>query len=277
MDHGNGTGAGRRARPLLAALLLVATLPAAAHDFWIEPEPFTATTAVSVAVTLRVGEHFSGESVPYISDWVERFEAHDGQGVRALGEQIGDDPAARLELRAPGPTWVLYQSRDDFVELPPEKFRDYLALEGMEYVLPLRAARGQAERVAREYYVRCAKALLRRSGAPSGSGLEPTLPLGLTLEIVPLQDPHGLAPGAPLEVQVLHRGQPVAGLLLKAFTREAPGQELRQRTAADGRARLLLDRPGQWLVKTVHMLPVDGDRYAEWRSYWASLTFALGD
>jgi hypothetical protein len=29
------------------------------------------------------------------------------------------------------------------------------------------------------------------------------------------------------------------------------------------------------MVKTVHMVAVEDDPYGEWRSYWASLTFAI--
>jgi hypothetical protein len=107
----------------------------------------------------------------------------DARGVRAVDAPLGADPAGRVELRVPGATWIVYQSSDDFVELAPAKFRSYLADEGMEYVLALRAARGQV--------------------------------------------------------------------------------------------RLPLAAPGEWLVKAVHMVALEGVPEADWQSYWASLTFAL--
>jgi uncharacterized GH25 family protein len=256
---------------LLAMALATA---ARAHDFWIEPGHFIIDGPAPVTVTLLVGEHFKGESVPYIDDWIDRFEVVDGAGRRTVAGQIGDDPAGRVGLRAPGAGWVTYQSNDDFVELPPDKFREYLEQEGMEYVLPLRTSRGLEARPAREYYVRCAKALLWH---PGGRGVDVAAPLGLTLEIVPETSPYELAPGAPFEVRLLHRGAPVTGLLVKAFTRETPKAEQLVRTDADGRARLRLDRAGTWIVKSVHMVPVEGDPHGEWRSYWASLTFAVVD
>lgn len=259
-------------RCLVLAVGLLASRAAPAHDFWIEPERFRLEAPGPVAVTLRVGERFKGESVPYIDAWIERFESHDGAGVRAVAGQVGDDPAGHVTPRTPGSSWIAYQSRDDFVELPPEKFRAYLEMEGMEYVLPLRAARGQEDAPAREYYARCAKALLH---APGAGGVEVEEPLGLTLEIVPERDPYGLEVGASFGVRLLYLGRPVPGLLVKAFTREAPEREEHQRTDADGRARVTLDRAGTWIVKTVHMVALDGDTYGDWRSYWASLTFAL--
>jgi len=258
----------------LVALLGVFASPALqAHDFWIEPARFLFDGPGTVAVTLRVGQDYQGDSVPFIDDWIDRFEIHDGQGVRRVESQIGDDPAAVVEARTPGSTWIAYQSRDDFIELPPDKFRDYLRMEGMEFILPQREQRGLAEKPAREYYVRCVKSLLWWPGGRGGDVV--SVPLGLTLEIVPLQNPYTLSSGEPLTVRVLHLGRPGMGLLLKAFTREQPEQKQQLRTDAEGRVRLELDRGGTWLVKTVHMVAVDGDTYCDWRSYWASLTFAI--
>jgi len=262
----------RRLRALLAGCVLMLPVLARAHDFWIEPERFVLDAAEPVAITLRVGERYGGDTVPYVTDWIDRFELHDPRGVQPITGHVGDDPAGVVTPVAAGATWIAYQSRDDFVELPPAKFRDYLEQEGMEYILPLREARGLAERPAREYYVRCVKALLWR---PGDGGLDVGAPLGLTLELLPGANPYALSPGRSLDVRLLHAGQPLAGALLRAFTREAPGEVQERRSDADGRVTLDLDRAGTWMVKTVHMVPVEGDRYGEWRSYWASLTFEL--
>jgi uncharacterized GH25 family protein len=255
--------------PLVLALLASPSLQA--HDFWVEPSRFVLDRLEPVAVTLRVGERFSGESVPYIDDWIDRFEIHDGEGGRAIHGQVGDDPAGVVAPRTPGASWIAYQSNDDFVELPPDKFADYLEMEGMEYILPLRLKRGQAHLPAREYYVRCVKGLL---WLPGTGGVEVQEPLGLTLEIVPRRNPYTLAPGETLELKLLYQGRPAPGLLVRAFTRDQPGNQQSQRTDGDGVARIELDRPGDWVVKAVHMVAVEGDPYGEWRSYWASLTFA---
>ena len=254
--------------PLVLALLASPSLQA--HDFWIEPSRFVLNSLEPVAVTLRVGERFNGESVPYIDDWIDRFEIHDGEGDRSIYSQVGDDPAGVVAPRTPGASWIAYQSNDDFVELPPDKFADYLRMEGMEYILRLRERRGLAARPAREYYVRCVKGLLWLPGA---GGVAVDVPLGLVLEIVPRRNPYTLVPGEKLEVQLLHDGKPAPGLLVKAFTRDDPGNEQTQRTDGTGLASIELDRSGDWVVKAVHMVPVEGDPYGDWRSYWTSLTF----
>ena len=262
----------RFGRWMAAGALLLAMQVAHGHDFWIEAEPYSQDAAGPVAVSLLVGEHFKGETLPYIDSWIDRFELHDGMGMRPIEGVMGDDPAGSVQARTGGASWVAYQSTDDFVELPPDKFNDYLAMEGMEYIRPLREQRGQADQPAREYYVRCVKALLWN---PGGDGVAVDAPLDLTLEVVPLANPYRLQPGDTLEVRLLYLGRPVPGLLVKAFTREAPEQEVLVRTDDDGRARIALDRVGTWIVKTVHMVAIEDDPYGDWRSYWASLTFEL--
>lgn len=262
----------RFGRWMVAGALLLAAQLAHGHDFWIEAEPYSQDAAGPVAVSLLVGEHFKGETLPYIDSWIDRFELHDGMGMRPIEGVMGDDPAGSVQARTGGASWVAYQSTDDFVELPPAKFDDYLAMEGMEYIRPLRERRGQADAPGREYYVRCVKALL---WTPGEDGVAVDAPLGLTLEVVPLANPYVMKVDDVLEVRLLHEGRPVPGLLVKAFTREAPEREALQRTDDDGRARLALDRAGTWIVKTVHMVAIEGDPYGDWRSYWASLTFEL--
>jgi hypothetical protein len=54
----------------------------------------------------------------------------------------------------------------------------------------------------------------------------------------------------------------------------SPDDKVSVRTVG-GRASLVLDRPGLWLVKAVHMVPAPEGSGAEWESLWASLTFEL--
>ncbi len=253
-------------------LLMLGVGAAHAHDFWIEASPYRQAAPGEVAVTLKVGEHFKGETIPYVDSWIDRFEVHDGKGMRPIAGQVGDDPAGRVTPRGPGASWVAYQSTEDFVELPPAKFDAYLDMEGMEYIRPLRERRGQGGQPAREYYVRCVKALVWSEG---GDGDAVDVPLGLTLEVVPQANPYALKVGEALEVRLLHEGRPMPGLLVKAFTREAADRESSVRTDDDGRARITLERAGVWIVKTVHMVAIEDDPYGDWRSYWASLTFEL--
>jgi hypothetical protein len=45
------------------------------------------------------------------------------------------------------------------------------------------------------------------------------------------------------------------------------------RTDAQGRGRLALAGPGEWLVSTVHMVPNGDHAVSDWESTWSSLWF----
>jgi uncharacterized GH25 family protein len=77
-------------------------------------------------------------------------------------------------------------------------------------------------------------------------------------------------------VQVLLRGKPLAGrAIMGASRRNAGVQTQRLRTDAQGRATFRIDRTGDWMFAVVHM-EASTEPGADWRSFWASLTFALG-
>lgn len=257
------------------ALLLFLTPASAlrAHDLWIEPSSFRPEPGQRVAVRLRVGEGFRGDPVPRKKERIERFAAVGPGGEIALAGVEGSDPAGWATLPASGSWLFVYDSSHASVELEGPKFEAYLAEEGLERISRLRAERGQTAAPAREIFSRCAKALVV-SGSGPGQGFDRVL--GLPLELVPAASPAGLpAPPADTElpVKLLFRGQPLAGALIVAIPREAPAASLSARTGADGEVRLRLDRPGDWLVKAVHMEPAPADSGADWESFWASLTF----
>src|SRR5262249_25513160 len=61
-----------------------------------------------------------------------------------------------------------------------------------------------------------------------------------------------------------------------ALNRDSPDQILKARSDASGHASFTLDKPGDWLVKAVHMIPARPGKNTDWESFWASVTFELG-
>lgn len=247
-------------------LLGLLAAPAAAHDFWIEPSSFRPAPGERVAVRLRVGEDLQGDPVPRDPARIERFAEIGPAGEAAVAGVAGIDPAGWATPAAPGLHWLVYDSRHASLELPAAKFDRYLGEEGLERIRELR--KGAGEGPVKEIYSRCAKSLLRVGAGSSGYDR----PLGLELELVPEKDPYSLAPGEALPVRLLYRGEPLDGALVIALA--SPGARVSARTAG-GRAALVLDRPGLWLVKAVHMVPAPEGSGADWESLWASLTFDL--
>jgi len=247
--------------------------PVLAHDFWIEPATFRPAPGGTVALSLRVGQQFHGNAVPFVPKFFQRFVFVDPRGVeQAVDGQMGDDPAGLVPVTRAGTYLVGYRSNRDAVSLKPDKFESYLVDEGLEAIIAERARRGESAIDSREEYSRCAKALLRAGGGP-GAGYDRVL--GFTLELIPERDPYALTPHEGLPVRLLYEGSPLAGALVVAFRRERPEEALRARTNGDGRVVLALNSPGVWLVKAVHMIRVPGRGDIDWESFWASLTFEL--
>ncbi|NND55246.1 MAG: DUF4198 domain-containing protein, partial [Gammaproteobacteria bacterium] len=184
----------------------------------------------------------------------------------------GDDPAAVLPM-PDGAALLGYQSLRNLTTLDAAKFNSYLEDEGIAFIRELRIARGEDDAPAPEYFVRCAKALLQSQGGAAGDVYSTVL--GYTLELIPEQNPYALAPGDELSFRLLLRGEPAAGLLLQAYTRESPDDIQKVRVDADGRARITLVEPGDWLVKAVSIEEETKSPDADWLSYWASFVFAV--
>ena len=278
-------------RQLMGGMLawLVAA-PAMAHDFWIEPASFSPLPGQTVAVRLLVGEHFSGDAVARPpAESMHRFvlvDAGTGAGPNAgrnagphagftLPGRTGADPAGVFRLAGPGAYVIGFHGKANAIELLADKFNAYLREEGLESVLEVRARRDQLNQPGREIYVRCAKSLLL-AGSARADGLPADRILGFPLELIAERQPGLLRDGEVLPVRLLHDGRPLAGALVVALHRDDPGRRLALRSGADGRVLLPLARPGQWLVKAVHMRPAPADSGADWESLWASLSFSSG-
>ena len=260
---------------VLGLLLSASALPA--HDLWIEPSSFRPAQSERLSVRVRVGEHFQGDPVPRNAARIERFAAvvpgEKNLELPLTGTE-GADPAGQATLPVPG-TWILvYDTNHAKTELEAAKFETYLAEEGLEGIIALRAQRGQTAAPSREIYSRCAKSLVV-VGAENGPTKGHDRVLGLPLELVPEASPAALPAGGELPVILLYQGKPLAGALVVAIPRDEPKARVTARTGTDGRVRLRLDRRGDWLIKAVHMIPAPAESGADWESFWAPLTFRM--
>jgi len=253
---------------LLLALLL--SPAAGAHEFWLEPATYRPAAGDTVALRVFVGAAFVGDALPNIPDWFTRFEARGPDGDHPVAGNIGDEPAGRLTVTAPG-TWLVgYESVVTPARIPAERFQFYLNDSGLINALRLREERGETGEPGREVYTRYAKTQLQTADAPPGDGAGKRF--GFPLEIIPLADTRELD-RRRLPVRVLLNDAPLAGGLVIAWQRDRPGR-IEQRTDAAGEALLPLDRPGPWLLNVVHIEYVGGE-LADWESFWASLTLQV--
>ncbi|HEV8609001.1 MAG TPA: DUF4198 domain-containing protein [Thermoanaerobaculia bacterium] len=259
-------------KPAAALVLFLAAARVLAHDFWIEPTSFRPEVGSTVGLALRVGQGFRGDPVPRMPESIEKFVTVSRAGEKPVEGAPGRDPAGVAGIAEPGWIVVGYRSRPKPIELPAEKFEQYLKEEGLESVIAARAARGDSQKPGNEIYSRSAKSLLDANGADAG-GAERVL--GFRLELVPEKSPKAVEKGRPMPVRLLFEGKPLAGALVVAINREDPEKRLSARSNGSGRVSLDLTPAGVWLVKAVHMVPAPASSGAEWESLWASLTFEI--
>lgn len=247
-------------------------LPIAAHDMWIEPTAFLPETGQIVGVKLRVGQDLAGDPLARNAALIHQFTYDDASGRKPIIGRNGTDPAGYLRVDGPGLLVIGYRSNPSSVELPAEKFNQYLREEGLENIAAIRASRNQTETVAHEMFSRCAKSLVL-SGAPGESQGDRVL--GFTLELVAERNPYTMRAGDDLPLRLTYEGKSLAGALIVAMNQFNPAEKVSARSDAEGRVRLHLPTKGMWLIKAVHMIPAPEGAGADWASFWASLTFEL--
>ena len=220
-----------------------------------------------------VGERFAGDGVLRSDAMIVRFVVLGPAGEIRVQGRDGADPAGLALLGGPGLYIAGYRSKPSPVELEAGKFEAYLQREGLDAISSLRAARGRATSpdasATRAAPRRCSRSGRRRPSRRDA-------PLGFTLELVAEKNPYALAPGDELPLRLTYDGAPIAGVLVTAFSKEHPGSSVAARTDKEGRVKLRLASPGIWLAKAVHMIPLPAGEDAQFESFWASLTFALG-
>lgn len=251
---------------LLSALLLIPVVHA--HEFWIEPSSFRPAAGAAFDVHLRVGQEFRGDAMIYLPESFERFATVNTRGQKNVEGVPGDDPAARLTIADPGLLLIAYQSTRYSVDMDAATFKQYLAKEGLEHLVP---AQRMKDKPVREVYRRCAKSLL--AVGDRSDNFDFKKPLGMRLEILPLTSPYSLKKGQTLEVQLLYENRPLAGAQIMAMSKSKPKNQLLQRTDHAGRAQFVLPHADVWLLNAVHMIPAPAEAKADWESFWASLSF----
>ena len=260
-------------RGCIAFLLLsVFTREAPAHDFWIEPSTYRPPEGSILEVALRVGERFRGEPYPRNPRHIKRFVGSGPMGEDPVLGRLGDEPAGRILVHGSGNTVLGYRSKPTVFQIAADKFEAYLKEEGLKQIMGIRADRGESDKEVREAFSRCAKSVIL-TGTERGTGYDKRL--GFELELVPERDPYGLRPGEEMPMLILYRGEPLSDARITAVNAAEPDQVVETRTDKKGRVRIPLNRPGVWLVRSVHMVPAPESLNADWESVWASLTFEL--
>jgi uncharacterized GH25 family protein len=254
---------------VLAAGLLLTAATAWAHDFWLEPSTFRPAPGATVAVGLRVGQDFIGDPVPRLSALIAMFSVRQNGVDRAVGGSDRIDPAGFLRADGSATAIIGYASTGSYIELPADRFEDYLRQYGLDDIIASRAERGEHDKPGHERFYRFAKALL--TGLRSSADV--SKPIRLDYEIVPDNDPTLRL--EPFRGHLLLRGKPLPGARVVALLHGEPSVRLQTVSDAQGVFTLPLPRAGIWLIKSVRMERAWFFSGEDWDSLWASLTFEI--
>jgi len=265
-----------RTTSILAAVasLAIAALPAtpvSAHEFWIAPESGEISPGESIVADLMVGKMFKGEPYPYLSNRFRAFTVTVGGETSTIAGNDGDIPAVAMKAERSGLYVIALQTvafrltYDDW-----SKFRDYLALEGLDQFADLHRERGLPETGFAERYTRYAKALVQ-VGPFAAS--EADVRTGMPFELVAEDNPY--SPRVEiLRVSLIWRGVPVANHQISIFRNDGVVTRTTAITDAAGRASIPLPGDGEYLLNAVYLEPVDNAPVV-WESHWASMSFKL--
>lgn len=266
----------RFARSVAPAALAALASAAGAHEFWVMPSDFTVQPGELVRVELFHGERFAGDPVVRNTAQIERFVMVSPGAAQAPPAEVRgmhERPTSFVRPEHAGPGVIVYETSEYINLLPAEKFERYLQEEGLGEISRRRAELGETHAPGREAYVRCAKALVSVEGSGGSAQSASDAPAGLPLEIVLEQGAAAPASG-PVVARVLFEGRPIAGLRVVAVHEASPGELIELATDAEGRVTFPAAAPGAWMLTTLHMTRTDERDDVDWKSYWASLTFA---
>lgn len=261
----------------LASLsLLVFAAPAAAHDFWIQPQRFQVDEGQPLTATFRVGhgqyrQRWGNDiaRIPVLLDFSSSGRTDQRPNVRS-------DATADFvtRLKSAGLHVLGMQTVYAYSNLPALRFNDYIKAEGL--VLPF-AYRSRARAMTlpgRERYSRRAKALIQVGPQTAANTVVVTRPIGMKLEIVPEKNPYSLDRTRRLPVHVLFNGKRLPGASVKLTSLEFDARPIESEiTDRAGRATFTVPPVGDWLLNVIWSEPVAGDPNADFETTFSSLTF----
>ena len=259
----------------LAAALLACPSIAQAHAFFLHPDRYAVAEGepVTVAFELADGEEISAWDVQWARIAALRLHGPDETTDLQASITTGTPQTsggAELTLAMPGTHVLAFESNPSFIELPAAEFNPYVEEEGLTAIARAREAAGETGANGTELYARRAKALIQVGDTPTPNV---TRPLGQTLEIVPLANPYALGTDRQLGVQLIFRGEPLAGATVHVMSLADPGNTRKYPTDDNGKALIAVPDEGPVVIDTVWSVPEASDERADYMTLFASLTF----
>ena len=261
---------------ITAALVLVVTSFAGAHDTWLLPSK--ARVAVGERVTLDMT---SGMAFPKNETAIDSTRVAEAR-IRVAGEEtsLRVQPRGKASLRLTvtprragvATIWVRLKPRT--LELKPDQVREYVDEIGAPDSIRALYSPSAPARRWREQYTKQAKTVVVVGRAGRDSSWQQPTRAGL--EIVPLTNPANIFVGDTMVVRVLRAGQPAVGFAIGDAAENERSTRL-ARTDNAGVARLVSSKPGRWLLRGTDLRRAEADTSLDWQSEFTTLTLFVRD
>jgi len=263
---------------LFAAAL---ALPAAgwAHDFWLAPEAYAVGSPQIVNVSVMIGHPEDRLSWPVAPHRIVSLRTLGPDGIRDQQAAVLEYKASKnlpIKLEEQGLHILTIETTSSVSILAGEKFNDYVEEEGLTPIKIDRVIKGTTDKPGRETYSRRGKSLIQ---VGEMSEIDPpylTRPLGLTLEIVPLQNPARLEAGEIFSSRVYYRGVPISGATIGLIDLDSDdGIFALKKTQANGLVEFDRPKAGSWMLHAVWSDPLEESDTADYDTVFSSLSFNI--
>jgi uncharacterized GH25 family protein len=255
-------------------VLMVGSVLAQAHEFWMHPSGFFFSKGESVVISFKVGENFTGEPWNLQKSKLLKLEHH----RMALSKDLfpitveGEKEHLRVLLEEEGTHLFVMQTNHAFVDLEAEKFNEYLKEDGLDDAYNRRKKTNSLDKNGREMYARYTK-LFVQAGKKKDDTYKKEI--GLPLEIMPIQNPYQLKVGSRVSFKILFKGKPLFGARVKVWNRHNNRTMVQNiYSQQDGVIETHISNPGMWMVSVVNMIPAQHPK-ADWESFWGSMVFGV--
>jgi len=259
---------------LTLLLLLIASIVAQAHEFWLQPLKYFYAVGEKAMISFKVGENFMGEPWDLKHHRIEQLDLIHGNQTTDLKASVkeGEKDNLEVELKDSGTHLIVMQSNPAYIELEADKFNEYLKEDGLDNVYEQRKKSNTLTKPSKEFYSRHSKLLLQVGEVKDDTYKKV---MGLPIEIVPDRNPYSLKKGDLIRFKILWQGKPFFGAKVRVWNRFDNRTTIQNiYTEQDGTMETHISNPGAWMVSVVRMIPASKEG-ADWESYWGSLVFGI--
>lgn len=252
---------------------MLLALQAGTHEFWIEPDQFQLKPGQQLRLRFNVGENFTSEGWTGNRQLVDKMRVYFHDLDDEIGNLVSDSTGDSLNLQfyLPGSVLIAFQSKNKHIELPADKFNEYLKEDGLEDAALYRKEHGESDSVGTEHYQRNCKTLLQVGDHKSDNYRKRT---DMPVDIVPLNHPYHIKKSGELGLKVFFKDQPLANHLVRIWQRVNGKVNTKDLTTdAQGELRFTVQALGKWMASTVQMERAPATDTVQWQSYWGSLTW----